>query len=133
MIQPPARKERLKQKSNSSLYIYILSYSKSATIMTPTSPPNLPVNYPAPLLACTEPVGLEVVLEAKFVVDLALLTKTEVVFLPETNTEVLYPAGGVQMVDAFESVAEEPLFPVTLVVLSEIDDEEREVRPEVEA
>jgi len=51
MIQRPVRKERLKQKSNSSLYLCILSYSKSATIMAPTSPPNPPVNWLAPLLA----------------------------------------------------------------------------------
>ena len=37
------------------------------------------------------------------------------------------------MVDTFESVVEEPLFPVTLLVLGEIDDEEREVGLEVEA
>jgi hypothetical protein len=110
----------------------MLSYRKIATIMTPISPLNPPVNWLAPLLACTEPValGLEVALEAKFVVDPALLTKTEVVLPPEITTEVVYPAGGVQVVEAFESVVEEPIFPVPLLAVSEVDDEEREVRVE---
>jgi hypothetical protein len=110
----------------------MLSYRKSATIMIPISPLNPPVNWLAPLLACTKPValGLEVALEAKFLVDPALLTKTEVGLPPETTTEVVYPAGGVQVVEAFESVVEEPNFPVPLLAVSEVDDEGREVRVE---
>jgi hypothetical protein len=72
---------------------------------------------------------LEVALEAKFVVDPALLTKTEVVLPPETEMEVVYPAEGVQVVEAFESAVEKLTFPVSLLVLGTVDDEvvEREV------
>jgi len=58
------------------------------------------------------------------------LTKTEVVLPPETTTEVVYPAGGVQVVEVFATVVEEPVFPVPPLVLGKVEDEERERRVE---
>jgi hypothetical protein len=100
--------------------------------MIPISPLKPPFKWLAPLLTWTEPVALELeaALEAKFVVDPALLTKTEVVLPPETTTEVVYPAGGVQVVEVFATVVEEPVFPVPPLVLGKVEDEERERRVE---
>lgn len=62
--------------------------------------------------------------------DPALLTKTEVVLPPETTTEVVCQAGGVQVAEKFAAVFEEPVFPVPLLVLGKVEDKEREMRVE---